>query len=427
MAFSLITINVKASATQPSPAAAHGAGKAGHLHHAIHPLRSFYDTFIKQIDIGHLFTVNSWGNWLVLLIAIFAGVALGRFAGVLMDRLSRRLEARHWHVQSLMFEGLVGPANLLVVAAGLFIGLGQLHLSGLLESASRRGVLLLFAIAVFWYVFNIVSIVEHGLKHFASRHEQGFNTQFIPIIRKTLRIFVAIIGVLFIVQNVFDRDIGSWLAGLGIAGLAVSLAAQDSLKNIFGSLTIFLDRPFFVGNSIIYQGFTGTVEEIGFRSTRVRQLDGSLVNIPNSDIVNNSVCNLANRPYFRRILNVTITYDTPAVKINQAIEIIRSLLASEAFAGSVINPDNPADNPPRVFFNDFNADSLNILVNYCYRPTTDWWAFVGFNERFNLALFEAYDKAGIEFAFPTRTLYLAGDAKRQLALRMLGNDGQQPA
>ena len=117
----------------------------------------------------------------------------------------------------------------------------------------------------------------------------------------------------------------------------MSLAAQDSLKNLFGSITILFDRPFQVGERIVFAGHDGTIEEIGFRSTKVRTLTGHLVTIPNSNIVNDPVENIGKRPFIRRTMNVTITYDTPRDKIEQAAQIIRDILEEEGI-GEPIHP-----------------------------------------------------------------------------------------
>ena len=241
------------------------------------------------------------------------------------------------------------------------------------------------------------------------------------MIRKTLRVVLVVIVVLFVVDSVFNQDIGAWLAGLGIAGLAVSLAAQDSIKNLFGSVTILLDRPFGIGERIIYGGYDGVIEEIGFRSTKVRTFTGHLVTIPNSTIVNNPVENVGRRPYIRRIMDVTITYDTPREKIEQAVEILRSILEEADLREPIHATINGDEFPPRVYFKDYLADSLSVQVIYWYAPPA-YWDYMDHAQRLNLRIFEEFEKAGIEFAFPTQTLYLAGDPKRKLALEMLGKD-----
>lgn len=402
----------------PSHLTVHLVTAASHptIGHVRHSLGSLWQSVVHQINFRHLVQDNNLVNWLTLLAAILAGVIVGRLAAAGCRGLAKRLEVRRWHFQSVLVESLASPLSLALLAAGLLVGLGQLHLSPILEKFSGKILLLLLAISAFWYGFNVVATVELALKRFIARHDTPLTEQVLPIVRKTLRIFITIIGALFILQNVFDRDIGSWLAGLGIAGLAVFLAAQDSLKNLFGSITIFMDRPFLVGHTVSYQGISGSVEEIGFRSTRVRQTDGSLVTIPNSDIVNNSVTNLTTRPFLHRVINVTVTCDTSVEKLQQSLTAIRNLLASAEFGPAIHNAEKPTDNPPRVYFTDINADSLNIMVVYCYRPAADYWGYMAFSERINIALLRELQKLDVEIAYPTRTLYLADDPKRKLSV-----------
>ena len=131
------------------------------------------------------------------------------------------------------------------------------------------------------YLFNLVDVLDAAMRRLAEKTESKVDDQIVPLVRKTLRIFLVIVFTLIVAQNVLGLDITGWLAGLGIAGLAVSLAAQDSVKNLFGSVTIFFDNPFAVGDMIVFDGHRGTVEEIGFRSPRLRLLSGHVVTVPN--------------------------------------------------------------------------------------------------------------------------------------------------
>jgi MscS family membrane protein len=218
---------------------------------------------------------------------------------------------------------------------------------------------------------------------------------------------------LYIAESVSGKPMSTILAGVGLGGLAFALAAQDSIKNFFGSIMILLDKPFAVGERIVVDGYDGPVEEVGFRSTKVRTLTGHLVTVPNERAASSTIENIGRRPYIRRTLGVTITYDTPPDKVERAVKIIEDLLNNH----EGMNPDFP----PRVFFSDFNAASLNIVVFYWYHPP-DYWQFLAFSQDFNLKLMRAYEEEGIEFAFPTQTLYLANDDRRQLGIRMLGED-----
>jgi MscS family membrane protein len=196
---------------------------------------------------------------------------------------------------------------------------------------------------------------------------------------------------------------------------------------------IFLDKPCRVGQRVKVMGQDGTVESIGLRSTRIRLLTGHLTSIPNQQMANAEVENIGRRPYIRRLLNVTITYDTPPKMIKRAVEILRDILAvpetpkvteSENIdgtndkTGQQPHPNeaiNQMDFPPRVYFNDLNADSLNILVLYWYHPP-DYWAYLDHANWINMQIMERFNAEGIDFAFPTQTLHMAGDDKRPLTI-----------
>jgi MscS family membrane protein len=264
---------------------------------------------------------------------------------------------------------------------------------------------MLIVLAVAWLLYRLVDIVEYFLLHLTGKTETTLDDQLVPLIRKTIRIFLVIVAALFIAQNIFKCNVGAILAGLGIGGLAFALAAKDMLANFFGSATIFADRPFQMAERIKVKGYDGVVEEVGFRTTRLRLLDGNLVTIPNAIVANEPVENISRRPTIKRILNVTITYDTPPRKVQNAVEILKEMLSAR-------QNNFPADQPPRVYFSDFNAESLNIVVYYWFTPA-DWWAYLQFNHEFNMELLRRYNEEGVEFAFPTQTLYLKPDSQLQ--------------
>jgi len=220
-----------------------------------------------------------------------------------------------------------------------------------------------------------------------------------PLVGKTIRFTIAVLVILQVADSLSDKPITSILAGLGVGGLAVALAGQDTIKNVFGSLVIVADKPFEIGDRIVFDGYDGPVESVGFRSTKIRTLTGHLVTIPNSELVNKSVENIGKRPHIRRLANITITYDTPPEKVQQAVEIIKEVLDNH----EGMDPEYP----PRVYFNEFNDWSLNILVIYWYHPP-DYWAYLAFTERVNHEILRRLNEEGIEFAFPTQTVHVEG-------------------
>jgi len=227
---------------------------------------------------------------------------------------------------------------------------------------------------------------------------------------KALRIFILIVGGIIVVQNLTGVKIGPLLASLGIGGLAVALAARESIANFFGTLTILFDKPFQVGQRILLNEHDGIVETVGMRSTRIRTLSGHLLTIPNEKVVSSTVENIGMRPHIRWLTNIGITYDTPPAKVAKAVAIIQDSLADHEGMHS--------DFPPRVFFNGFNDCSLNIMVVAWYHPP-NYWDYQAWVQKICLEIMRQFETEGIDFAFPTRTLYLANDDKRQLKIQML--------
>jgi MscS family membrane protein len=256
-----------------------------------------------------------------------------------------------------------------------------------------RALSLLWIVATAWFAYNVVALTDVTLRRLGRLRESQLDAGIAPLIRKTLRIVVVILFVLFTAENVLGANIGTWLAGLGIAGLAVSLAAQDSIRNLFGSLMIFLDRPFTVGEQIQFDKWEGPVEEIGFRSTRLRTTTGEVVTIPNSKLADSPVVNVDRRSHIRRVITLTLAKDTPPDKIERALAAIREILS---------DPDLMAHfdlerHPPRVTFDDFAGNAPTLKVHYWFTPP-DQWAYLAHAEKLNLRIARALSAADIRLA-----------------------------
>jgi len=366
---------------------------------------------------------NTLLQWLGLLGLLLVSLLIGKIVSMLLDRQGRRLgQQGSMYLLSAMLRSLSGPAGLLILAGGLYLASTFMNLTYTTietkQIADESGKLItrsvpqehslepfwlnvcrtIAVLAATWFLFKVVDIVEFFLKRWTSRTETTLDDQLVPLLRKTLRVFVVIVAFLFIAQNIFKWDIGALIAGLGLGGLAFALAARDMLANLFGSVTIFADRPFAMGERVRIGQHDGMIEEVGFRSTRIRTLDGHQVTIPNATVANEMVENVGRRPFIRRVLDVTITYDTPPRKVQRAVDIIKEMLQARC---EHFHPDFP----PRVYFNEFNAASLNIVVYYWFVPP-DWWQYLQFTHDFNMELLERYNQEGIEFAFPTQTIYV---------------------
>ncbi|MFU8829317.1 MAG: mechanosensitive ion channel family protein [Phycisphaerales bacterium] len=376
-------------------------------------------------SLGSVFEQTPKWAWLALFLAILGGLIAGKITQAVLRNAGSKLRKKGRKAPGITLEDAASPASLALLTFGITLGMVSIVMPPDLAAFSQNVIKLLYIIAIGWFLFNLVDLIDLVLTHQVEKTESKLAMQIAPLIRKALRIFIIIIFTLLIAQNVFGVNVTAWLAGLGIAGLAISLAAQDSIKNLFGSVTVLLDKPFAVGDRIQFNGADGFVEEIGFRSTRIRTFTGHLVTVPNMRFIDGTIENVSARAFIRRMLDVTITYDTPPEKIREAVQVIKDLLASADLA----EPFRMDDRPPRVYFNEFNSDSLNISVAYWYfldaDAGRDWWGYLEHGEKFNHKLFEAFAEAGIDFAFPTQTLYLAGDPDRQLSVRLLGDPAAQ--
>ncbi|MBW1925284.1 MAG: mechanosensitive ion channel family protein [Deltaproteobacteria bacterium] len=360
------------------------------------------------------------GNSLWRLLALFGIILIsllaGKVARVLLTRIGLRFEARNRRIIAVTLKAVGRGAVLLMAAAGIALGLALLELRGWVAEASETVSGILVSVGVGYFLYWLVDIPTTWLSTLAGRTETKLDDMLVPIVRKSLRVTVVILVLVQVAQILSDKPITSIIAGLGIGGLAFALAAQDTIKNFFGSVVLFADKPFEMGDRIVVEGHDGVVEEVGLRSTKVRTLDGHLVTIPNGELANKIIRNIGKRPYIRRVANLTITYDTPPEKVERAVEIVKEIL--EDHEG--MDPELPA----RVYFSEFNADALNILVIYWYHPP-NYWDYMAFTERFNKAVFEKFLEEGIEFAFPTQTLYLAGDPARPLTIGVESAPGER--
>ena len=386
------------------------------------------DQFGTVFDsIGSVFEATPRWAWLVLFLCILSGLIAGKVVQATLRGAGSKLRTKNREAPGILLEDAASPASLALVTLGITFGMFSIVMPPELVPHYLNIIKFLYILAIGWFLFNLVDLIDVVLSRQVDKTstKSKLAMQIAPLMRKALRIFIVIVFSLLVAQNVFGVNISAWLAGLGIAGLAISLAAQDSIKNLFGSITVLLDKSFAVGDRIQFAGLDGFVEEIGFRSTRIRTFTGHLVTVPNMKFIDGTIENVSARSFIRRTMNVTITYDTPPEKVHQAVQLIKDLLTAE----DLTKPFRIDERPPRVYFNEFNADSLNISVAYWYfldaEAGHDWWGYLEHGQTFNHRLFAAFAEAGIDFAFPTQTLYLAGDPDRQLSVRLLGDPGEQ--
>ena len=350
---------------------------------------------------------NTIWRFILVLLVVIATMAVGRIVQFAVNgyagRLARRKGERPF---SLVLKALVKPLYVAIFASGVFLAKIPLYFDdedGIREAISDGWTTIarvVAAIAVAYALYRLVDVIEYYLNHLVGKTETKLDDMLVPVVRKALRITIAIIATLMIAEYVLGAGkVKSLLLGAGVGGIAIALAAKETIANFFGSVTIFTDRPFQMGEIVRIGDHRGPVEEVGFRSTRIRTTEGHLVTIPNSAIVNTAVENIGRRPFIRRTSNLTITYGSGHEKAGRAVEVVKEVLAE------VPEVNTDPGRPPRVYFSDFNDWSLNIYMSYWVKPP-DYWLYHEVNERVNFEIMKKFEAEKIEFAFPSQTLYM---------------------
>lgn len=349
-----------------------------------------------------------WGNelwkYLFSLIYIFLAFYFSKFLDYLTRVWLKKLTAKtKTQFDDLLLDVLNGPIKVVAFIIFLRIGLDVFDWPPLVQTILSKSLTIIVAVSLTYMALKFVDLVMGYWRTRAKGEgDRTFDEQLFPIVRKSLKVFISVVAVLVTLDNM-DVDITAAIASLSIGGLAVGLAAQDTLANLFGAVSVFVDKPFKIGDRIQLESVDGIVESIGLRSTRVRNLDGHLITVPNKTMGNATITNITRRPNIKTVMNIGITYDTPAAKVQRAIAMLQEIYRAHPKTADLI-----------ISFNQFADSSLNILVVH-------WWGGLDYKEylegmqELNLVIKDRFDAEGISFAFPSRTLYLKQDSDWRLS------------
>jgi MscS family membrane protein len=312
-----------------------------------------------------------------------------------LKRLAAKTETKY---DDLILELVRVPVKIVAFVIFLNIGLGVFDWPARAESFFSHGLIIIVACSVTYVVLKFVDLLL-GLwrEKVVSPEDKQFAEQLIPLIGKSVKVFIVIAAALLTADNL-QIEIKTLLAGLSVGGLALGLAAQDTVANLFGAVAVFLDKPFHIGDRIKVESVDGTVETIGLRSTRIRNLDGHHVTVPNKLMGNAIITNITRRPTIKTEMNLGLTYDTPVEKVKRATELLQEIFRASPRTADLI-----------ISFNKFADSSLNILVVHVWRGINAKEHFAEMQE-LNLKIKERFDAEKIEFAFPTQTVHVKNDA-----------------
>ena len=339
--------------------------------------------------------LENW-RWIALFVIVLVGVVADRLVSFLLRALVRRWK-RHTSEPEYqkISDRILRPFGLMAMAVTWWLGINLLGLPERAMLVLLVAVKFLASISSVWAAYRLVDLIAVRLMRRAERTESKLDDALFPLIPRTLKIFVTVMGLVFIADNL-NVDISSLLAGLGLGGLAFALAAKDMVQNLFGSITVLMDRTFSVGDWIIVAGIEGTVEQIGFRSTKIRTFYNSVVTLPNSKFITAEVDNMGLRRYRRLSCKLSLTYDTPPDRIEAFCEGVRELVRHHPYMRKDYY---------QVYLNAFAASSLDVLL-YVFWETPDWNTELRERHRFLLDILRLAKRLEVAFAFPTQTLYM---------------------
>ena len=358
---------------------------------------------VPDVLKGKLFLGMELWQWLGILVVIFIGMIIDQLVRAFLRTAWHRFETnRGKPVEKQSLRRAVRPFGLLAASGIWYLALDQGLLPPAVVPVLLVAVRLFFMISLVWAAFRVTDLVGDWLSAQAAKTETKFDDLLVPMIKRTAKVFIAAIGLIYI-ASAFQIEIMPLLTGLGIGGLAFAFAAKDTIENLFGSIAVILDRPFEIGDWVEIDNVEGTVEDLGFRSTRIRTFYNSLVTVPNATLVRATVDNYGRRKYRRFSTKVNVTYSTHPDKIEAFCAGIREIVK--------LHPYTRKDYY-HVWLNSFGPHSLDILV-YVFFECPDWSIELREKHRFMLDVVRLADRLGVEFAFPTQTLHLhKEDAER---------------
>ncbi|EEG76237.1 mechanosensitive ion channel family protein [Dethiobacter alkaliphilus] len=360
-------------------------------------LEEFIDNVVGWFQIYE--TSGIWGEIVTAgIIFIVFLLARGLFTQVVFRTILRLTRRTKTEMDTKVLLAFQGPLKTLFLVVGLYLSLLALPL------ADRHYLMLypiyrsLFIYFVAWGFYNLTD--SENFREICDKY--CVDQILVDFFTKVLRVLVVILASVMIVQA-WGFNVEGFLAGIGLGGLAFALAAQDTAANVFGGIMIIMDKPFSVGDWIETSSVEGTVEEMTFRSTKVRTFAHALVSVPNSVIANQALTNWTRMGKRRITYHLGVTYTTPREKLKSCVERIREMLEN-----------HPELHKDTIFvrFDKFSDSSLDIFL-YFFTSTTNWAEFLRVKEDVNFKIMEILEEEQVSVAFPSRSIYFENQLSTQ--------------
>jgi MscS family membrane protein len=378
-----------------------GAANAPTLQEANNVLEHFVDWLQWRIfpDGAHSDLIH----WIACGVLFVAAILLRRVVTHVIFRGLKRLAAKtESSLDDKLFPAIERPVATLIMVLGIFAALTALQLSPTVDGLVGHGATIAILAVLFWGLLRAGGAVLSHLEEMAHDKQIGI-AHFMPLIKKALAALVIVFGVLMGIKSL-GVDVGAVLTGLGIGGLAVAFAAQDTIANLFGSFVVVLDHPFKVGDYVRIGSAEGTVEDIGLRSTRLRSADRTQIVLPNKTAAAETIVNFTRMPQRRIDQKLGLTYSTTPEQMEAVLADLRRILAEDPGVHQEFVTVN---------FTDYNDSSLDIAITY-FTADPDFRKHLAVRERVNLKIMRAVAARGLSFAFPTQTFHVEDEVAQKL-------------
>lgn len=308
-----------------------------------------------------------------------------------LEKLTHRTKVK-W--DDIVLSSIEKPIRYLVTLTGVLLAVAVLPLPAVvqpyLEKIYTSGVVLIIGYVLYHLEVLYIELFTNFGKRLSPENSGALKTFFSKVIR-----FIIVALCVVIILDQFSVNVGAFVAGLGISGLAFALAAQDTLSNLIAGVTLLFDRPFEVGDRIKTNGIDGIVTDVSFRTTRLKTLNQEYVTIPNKEIANNAIVNLYRIDHLRNAFAITCSYKTTPDQLTRLVDQVSSLLNNHL---------GVLDDSVSVSFEGFGSSSLNVQVIFVSQSGT-WADFVKVRQEINIEIMKIMQALGIEFAFPSQSVY----------------------
>jgi MscS family membrane protein len=335
-------------------------------------------------------------NFVYFFAVIILAALVGKTVSYLSKNILRKLaEKTKNDIDDILLNIVEGPIILLIMTGGLwlgfqFLGVGDENVIALFNNIMET----LIVVIVAWFILRFIDeAIEKFLAPLTAKTETKLDEQLMPVLKNVAAVAVVVMAGIMIVEN-WGYDVTALIAGLGIGGLAIALAGKDALSNIFGGMMLFLDRPFHVGDWIDFDGVSGEVRRVELRNTRIKDLDGRMITVPNSRLSGSIIKNISSERTKRAVVDIGLVYETSFKRVQQALDTLKEVLRK--------HPDVD-ENKSAIRFNEFGDSALNFKV--IYHITNKKRKFDVMHE-VNMAIKEVFDKKKFDFAYPTQTVFV---------------------